>query len=237
KAATATIPIVFSVPDDPVQLGLVTSLARPGGNLTGINFFSLELVAKRLELLRELVPGSTRIAVLVNPAHPGVTNSTVRARQAAARAMGLQIIEVFTAATGREINAAFTSLMQERPDAVFVGGDPFFLVRRVQLANLAVRHAIPASFSNRDHVEAGGLMSYGASVTDALRQAGVYAGRILQGVKPADLPVVQSTKFEFVINLATAMMLGLASRRRCSPAPTRGSNDCGGEPALVHHAA
>jgi len=209
KAATATIPIVFAVPEDPVQLGLVTSLARPGGNLTGINFFSLELVAKRLELLRELVPGSTRIAVLVNPAHPGLANSTVRDAQAAARAMGLQIIEVFNAATGREINAAFTSLMQERPDAVFVGGDPFFLVRRVQLANLAVRHAIPASFSNRDHVEAGGLMSYGASVTDALRQAGVYAGRILQGVKPADLPVVQSTKFEFVINLATAMMLGL----------------------------
>jgi len=154
KAATATIPIVFAVSEDPVQLGLVTSLARPGGNLTGINFFSLELVAKRLELLRELVPGSTRIAVLVNPAHPGLANSTVRDAQAAARAMGLQIIEIFNAATGREINAAFTSLMQERPDGVFVGGDPFFLVRRVQLANLAVRHAIPASFSNRDHVEA-----------------------------------------------------------------------------------
>jgi putative tryptophan/tyrosine transport system substrate-binding protein len=208
KAATTTIPIVFLMNEDPVRLGLVASLARPGGNLTGINIFSAELAAKRLDLLRELVPGAVRVGVLVNPVNATTTESTLRDVGPAARAIGLQI-QVLNASTSREIDAAFATFVRERPDAVFVGADSFFVSRRVQLTNLAVRHAVPATYSARDFAEVGGLMSYGASLTDASRQTGVYTGRILKGAKPADLPVVQSTKFELVINAQTARMLGL----------------------------
>jgi len=208
KTATTTIPIVFTVPEDPVRLGLVASLARPGGNATGINFFASELVEKRLEALRELVPNAVRVAVLVNPADASNSEATVKGVEAAAHAMALQV-QIFRASTSAEIQAAFERLVRERPDALFVGGDPFFLVRRVQLATLAALHRLPASFSNRDHVEAGGLMSYGTNINDAFRQAGIYVGRILKGEKPADLPVMQPTKFELVINLPTAKALGL----------------------------
>jgi putative ABC transport system substrate-binding protein len=208
KAATTTIPIVFVVAEDPVRLGLVASLARPGGNLTGINFFNAELVAKRLELLRELVPGATRVAVLVNPANATTTETTLRDAEPAAHAMGLQI-QLLNASTNREIDAAFATLPRERPDALFVGGDAFFTVRRVQLAQLATLHKIPAIYASREHAEAGGLLSYGTSFPDTYRQLGTYTGRILKGAKPADLPVVQSSKFELVINAQTARMLGL----------------------------
>jgi putative tryptophan/tyrosine transport system substrate-binding protein len=208
KAATTTIPIVFIAPEDPVRLGLVASLARPSGNLTGINLFSGELAAKRLEFLREMVPGAARIALLVNPANVLTTETTLRDVQSAAGAMGLQI-QVLNASTIREINAAFATLVRERPDAVFVGLDVFLNSRRAQLVNLASRHAVPATFANRDFAEIGGLMSYGTNIADAFRHVGVYAGRILKGAKPADLPVVQSNKFELVINAQTATMLGL----------------------------
>jgi putative ABC transport system substrate-binding protein len=208
KAATTTIPIVFTVAEDPVRLGLVASLARPGGNVTGINIFSAELTAKRLELLRKLVPAATRVAVLVNPANAVNTEPTLRDVQSSARAMGLQI-QVLEASTSREINAAFASLGRERPDALFVGPDIFFLSRRLQLAHLATRHAIPATYSARLYAEAGGLMSYGTNTTDAWRQLAVYVGRILKGAKPADLPVEQLSKLELVINAETARMLGL----------------------------
>ena len=207
KAATTTIPIVFNTGDDPVRSGLVASLARPGGNLTGINFFSTELAAKRLELLRELVPAATRVAVLVNPTFPDA-EPTVRDVTAATHVMGFQI-EVRNATTSREINAAFAAFVHERPDALFVGAMPFFTARRVQLVHLASFHRLPATYSSREYVEAGGLMSYGSNVADAWRQAGVYAGRILKGAKPADLPVTQASKFELVINAETARMLGL----------------------------
>jgi putative ABC transport system substrate-binding protein len=207
KAATGSIPIVFAVSADPVSLGLVASLARPGGNLTGINFFVGELVAKRLELLRELLPTVTRVALLINPTSP-VAETTVRDLEVAAHSFGLQI-RVVRASTSREINMAFATLVRERPDALFVGGDPFFNDRRVQLANMAAYHRVPATYSNRDLAEAGGLMSYGTNLADAFRQVGVYTGRILKGEKPADLPVVQASKFELVINLQTAMMLGI----------------------------
>jgi ABC-type uncharacterized transport system substrate-binding protein len=208
KAATMTIPIVFVAGEDPVRLGLVASLARPGGNLTGINFLANELAAKRLELLRELVPGAARMAVLVNPANATTTKSTLSSVEAAARGMGLQI-QVLNASTIREIDAAFATLARERPDALFVGSDAFLVDRRVQLAQLAARHALPATYWDRQYAEVGGLMSYGASLGDAYRQIGIYTGRILKGAKPADLPVVQSTKFELVINASTARMLGL----------------------------
>jgi putative ABC transport system substrate-binding protein len=208
KAATTTIPIVFLIGDDPVKLGLVASLAQPGGNLTGINFFAVELAAKRLELLRELVPGATRVAVLVNPANAANTEATLRDVEAAARTMGLQI-QVINASTSREIDAAFATFVRERPDALFVGSGPLFTIRAVQLALLAGRHGLPAIYAGRQITEAGGLMSYGASQTDAIRQVGVYTGRILKGAKPADMPVEQSTKFELVINAQTARMLGL----------------------------
>jgi ABC-type uncharacterized transport system substrate-binding protein len=208
KAATTTIPIVFLTGDDPVRLGLVASLARPGGNVTGINFFATELAAKQLELLRELVPAATRIAVLVNPANAAITESTVRSVEAAAGAMGLQI-KILEANTSREIDAAFATFGRERPDALFVGTGPFLLSRRLQLAHLATRHAIPAIYALRDYADVGGLISYGASLKDALRQVGVYGGRILKGAQPADLPVVQSTKFELVINAQAARTLGL----------------------------
>jgi putative ABC transport system substrate-binding protein len=207
KAATTSIPIVFLLAEDPVRVGLVTSLARPGGNLTGINFFSAELLAKRLGLVRELIPTATRIAVLVNPT--GVeTETTLRDVQSTARATALEI-QVLNARTSREINVAFAAFVRERPDALFVDIDPFFTSRRVQLVNLASRYAIPATYPGRQFTEVGGLMSYGSNLTDAWRQVGVYAGRILKGAKPADLPVAQSTKFELVINAETARMLGL----------------------------
>jgi putative ABC transport system substrate-binding protein len=208
KTATTTIPIVFSVTEDPVRLGLVASLARPGGNMTGVNLVVGELTAKRLALLRELVPGAVRVAVLVNPANTVNAETTLRDVEPAARAMGLQI-KVLKASTSREIEAAFATFVRERPDALLVGGDPFFRARRVQLANLASHHSIPATYALRDYAEAGGLMSYGSNLTDSYRQIGVYTGRILKGAKPADLPVVQSTRFELVLNAPTARMLGL----------------------------
>jgi putative ABC transport system substrate-binding protein len=207
KAATTTIPIVFGVAEDPVRLGLVASLARPGGNLTGINFFSGELTAKRLGLLRELVPTATRVAVLVNPTGPSA-ETTLREVEPAGRAMGLQI-QVLNASTSREIDAAFATLVRERPDALFVGNDPVFASRRLQLVNTAARHAVLAIFSQREFADVGGLMSYGPSHADTFRQLGVYTGRILKGAKPADLPVVQSSRFELVLNAQTARMLGL----------------------------
>jgi putative tryptophan/tyrosine transport system substrate-binding protein len=204
KAATTTIPIVFNVNDDPVRLGLVASLARPGGNLTGVNFVTAELVAKRLELLRELVPAVTRVAVLVNPSQPALSQATLRDMEPAARAMGMQI-QVLNATTSNEIDA----VARQRADALFVSPDPLFLSRRMQLTHLASRHAIPSAYALRDYVVAGGLMSYGTSLTDAYRQVGVYTGRILKGTKPSDLPVVQPSKFELVINLQAARLLGL----------------------------
>jgi putative ABC transport system substrate-binding protein len=208
KTATTTIPIVFLVGDDPVKLGLVSSLARPGGNLTGVNFFAVELAAKRLELLRDLVPGATRIAVLLNPASTTIAETVSRDIREAARAIGLQI-KVLDASTIREIDAAFATLVSERPDALFVANEPLFVERRVQLAHWATYHKVPATYSGREYVEVGGLISYGANLGDAYRQVGIYTGRIVKGAKPADLPVVQSSKFELVINAGTARMLGL----------------------------
>jgi putative ABC transport system substrate-binding protein len=207
KAATTTIPIVFGMGDDPVKIDLVASLARPGGNVTGINFFSSELTAKRMELLHEMVPAAARVAMLCDPIFT-LTESQVRDAETAARAMGIRF-QVLNASTSREINAAFANFVRERPDALYVGASPFFVNRRVQVTHLATRHAVPAIYSGRQYTEAGGLMSYGANLTDAYRQMGVYTGRILKGVKPADLPVMQSTKFELVINAETARMLGL----------------------------
>jgi ABC-type uncharacterized transport system substrate-binding protein len=208
KDATTTIPIVFGVSDDPVKHGLVASLARPGGNLTGVNLLSTELTAKRLDLLREMLPRASRIAVLVNPANTVNTQTTLREVEAAARAMGLQI-QSFNASTSPEIDAAFAAFGRERPDAVFVGQDAFYNGRRLQLANWASRHALPMTSGSRDICEVGGLMSYGVNIVDTYRQEGVYTGRILKGAKPADLPVEQSAKFELVINAQTARMLGL----------------------------
>jgi putative ABC transport system substrate-binding protein len=208
KAATATIPIAFVVSEDPVRLGLVASLARPGGNMTGINFLSAELVAKRIEFLREVIPAAGRVAVLVNPSNSLRVESTVRDAEAAGRAMQVQI-HVAHASTSREIEAVFAGFVRERPDALFVGNDPLFSSRRVQLTQLAAVHRIPAIYPLREIAEVGGLMSYGSSLTDVYRQFGVYAGRLLKGAKPADLPVVQPTKFELVINLPTARALGL----------------------------
>jgi putative ABC transport system substrate-binding protein len=208
KAATTTITIVFSTGTDPVKDGLVASLARPSGNLTGVNFFAADLAAKRLGLLRELVPGAARIAVLVNPAHVSITEATLRDVEVAARVMGVQV-QVLKAATAREIGAAFVTLGRDRPDALLVGSGPFINARRVQLALLAGRYGIPAIYTGRQYVEAGGLISYGTSLPDAWRQVGVYTGRILKGAKPFDLPVLQASKFEMVINIETARMLGL----------------------------
>ena len=207
KDATPTIPIVFLVGEDPVKLGLVASFARPGSNLTGINFLTTELGAKRLELLRELVPAVARMAVLVNPENP-TTETTLTDLKRAARATGLQIA-VLNANTSREIDAAFASFVRGRPDAVFVAVDQFLASRRAQLVNLMSRYTVPAAFPFREFTEIGGLMSYGAKLADAYRQVGAYAGRILKGAKPADLPVMQATKFELVINAQTARMLGL----------------------------
>jgi len=207
--ATTTIPVVFMVPEDPVRLGLVASLAKPGGNATGVNFFAAELAAKRLELLRMLVPLAKRIAVLINPAEPTIAAANLRDVEAAAASMGLQI-RVFNASSVAEIDTAFAALASDRPDALFIGSGPFFANRSVQLAHLATRHVIPAVHGPRRYPEVGGLMGYGASLTEAHRQAGAYVGRILKGAKPADLPVVQGTKFELVINASTARLLGIA---------------------------
>lgn len=208
RDATASIPIVFTIPDDPVKIGLVSSVARPDRNLTGINYLNSEIVAKRLELLHELVPAATRIAVLINPANPANAETTVRGAQSAGRSMGMQIT-AFNASTSREIDAAFAAMVAGQSDAVFVGGDGLFNSRRLQLAVLAARHRLPTASTSRDYPASGGLMSYGADVTDALRQTGVYVGRILKGAKPSDLPVLQSTKIEFVINHQTARTLGI----------------------------
>jgi putative tryptophan/tyrosine transport system substrate-binding protein len=208
KAATQTIPIAFIAAEDPVKLGLVASLARPGGNATGINFFTAEVNAKRLGLLRELLPAARKVAILINPTNPINMRSALAELEQAARDLSLQI-DIVNASTIHEIDAAFAALARERPDALLVAPDGFFTSRRVQLAALAARHAVPTSFSVRDYVEAGGLMSYGASLTDAHRQLGVISGRILKGIKPEDLPVEQSTKFEMVINAQIARMLGL----------------------------
>ena len=208
KAATTTITIVFSTGSDPVRDGLVDSFARPGGNLTGVNFFAADLAAKRLGLLRELVPRAARIAVLVNPAHASITEATLRDVEEAARAIGLQV-QVVNASTGREIGEAFATLARDRPDALLVGSGPFINARRVQLALLAGRYGIPAIYTGRTYVEAGGLISYGASLPDVWRQVGVYTGRVLKGAKPLDLPVLQTSKLEMVINAETARMLGL----------------------------
>jgi putative ABC transport system substrate-binding protein len=208
KQASDTIPIVFGMAQDPVKLGLVASLARPGGNLTGVNFLLTELSAKRLELLREIVPAVRRLAVLVNPTQATNTETTLREVQAGAQAMGLQI-RVFSVGTSSKIDTAFAGFERERPDALFVGSGTLFTGRRVQLTQWAAHHRIPASYSDRAYVEAGGLMSYGSNTTDAFRLSGAYVGRILKGAKPADLPVVQSSKFELVINAQTARILGL----------------------------
>jgi putative tryptophan/tyrosine transport system substrate-binding protein len=208
KAATTTIPIVFSVGDDAVRLGLVTSLARPDGNATGINFFVQEVTAKRLGLLHDLVPKAVRLAMMINPANVPTAEATLRVIPEAARAIGLQI-QVLNASTSREIEAAFATMVRDGADALLVNADAFFGTRAVQFATLAARHGIPAGYSTRAYTDVGGLMSYGASATDAARQVGIYTGQILKGAKPADLPVLQSTKFEFVINMQTARALGI----------------------------
>jgi putative ABC transport system substrate-binding protein len=208
KAATATIPIVFGVGEDPVKLGLVASLARPGGNSTGINIFNVEIATKRLSLLHELVPKTVRIAVLVNPANTTSAAFTLRYIPEAARAIGLQSL-VLNASTSDEIDTAFAALVREQADALFVAADAFFISRRVQFATLTARDRIPAAYAEREIVEAGGLMSYGTDFTDMFRQVGVYVGRILKGERPSDLPVVQASKYQLVINLKTAKALGL----------------------------
>jgi putative ABC transport system substrate-binding protein len=208
KAATTTIPIVFGVGDDPVRLGLVASLARPGGNVTGINFFVHEIVSKRLALLNELVPRARRIAVLVNPGNAAAAETTIREAQAAAGKLGLQILS-FNAANSEQIDAAFAAIAQERADAVLIGGDGFFHTRRGQMAALAMQYRLPSITAQREFAEAGGLMTYGTLLVDMFRQAGIYAGTIVKGTKPSDLPVLQSTKFELVINLKTATAFGI----------------------------
>jgi len=208
KAATSTIPIVFSVGDDPVRSGLVTSISRPGGNATGINFLTGEVVAKRLALLHELLPGAVRVAAFINPADASRAEVLREEVEVAARTVGMQL-QILNPTTNREIDAAFGALVRERADALFVGPDAFYNSRRVQLANMAARHVIPTAFAVREYVDAGGLMSYGTSLADMYREVGAYCGRILKGAKPSDLPVLQSTKFELVINAQTARMLGI----------------------------
>jgi ABC-type uncharacterized transport system substrate-binding protein len=207
KAATTTTPIVFVIGADPVRVGLVASINRPGGNLTGINVLNTEIAAKRLDLLRELLPRAARVAVLINPTD-ATTEATLRDLEAAARVIGLQV-QVLKADTTREINVAFESIGRDRPDALFVAASPFLNGRRVQLVQLAAFHHLPSTYALRECAEVGGLMSYGADIADVFRQLGVYAGRIVKGAKPADLPVVQSSKFELVINVETARMLGI----------------------------
>jgi putative tryptophan/tyrosine transport system substrate-binding protein len=220
KAATTTIPIIFIVGTDPVQLGLAASLSRPGGNLTGINLFTSELVAKRLEVLRDLLPQAKRMGVLANPSDAGATDAQLRDIDAAARAMALQI-KVHNADTRDEIDAAFEAMGRDRPDAVFAGTTAFLNGRRVQLAQLSTFYRLPAIYGLRDFVEAGGLISYGSDIIDSFRQAGRYVGRIVKGAKPAELPIVKADKFELVINTRTARMLGLTVPSSCSAAPMK----------------
>jgi putative ABC transport system substrate-binding protein len=208
KAATTTIPIVFGAGDDPVKQGLVASLARPGGNVTGYNFLLAEVGTKRLELLHALVPKAVRFAMLVNPENVPISARTLREVPEAARALGLQI-QILNASTKDEIEAAFDTLVRDKIDALFVAPDPFFISQRDQFATLTARYRIPAAYSTRDDVEAGGLMSYGTDNQEMYRQVGIYTGQILKGAKPAELPVLQSTKFEFLINLKTAKALGI----------------------------
>jgi putative ABC transport system substrate-binding protein len=208
KSATTTIPIVFAIGDDPVRLGLVASFARPGGNATGVNFFAQELAAKQVGLLHELVPKAARIAVLINPANPSTTEITLKGVQEAARVLGLQTL-AFSASTTGGIEAAFAAIMREQVDALFVSGDPFYYDRRIEIVTLAARHRLPAVYGSRENADDGGLISYGTILAEAWRQAGIYVGSILKGAKPADLPVVQLTKFELVINLKTAKALDL----------------------------
>jgi putative tryptophan/tyrosine transport system substrate-binding protein len=208
KAATPTIPIVFLSAVDPVKAGFVASLNRPGGNVTGISDIGVELAAKRLGLLHELLPGAARFALLVNPDNPGITEAFVTEAQTAASAIGRQI-EVVTASTNGDIDRAFATLVNKRADAFLVSTDALFVTRRVQLVTLAARHAVPAMYFRREFAEAGGLMSYGSNLADQFRQNGIYAGRILKGEKPAEMPVQLPTKFEFVVNLQTAKLIGL----------------------------
>jgi putative ABC transport system substrate-binding protein len=208
KQATTTVPIVFLSGEDPVRAGLVASLARPGGNLTGINFFNREIAGKQLELLRELVPTAKRIAVLVNPTDARVMDGTLADVEPAARAKGLQT-QIVKASTSRDIDAVFAAFTKDRPDALFVASDAFFAGRRLQLSLLAMRHAVPAVYSGREYAEVGGLITYGSDITEAYRQAGTYVGRILKGAKPQDLPVVQSEKLELIVNAQSARALGV----------------------------
>jgi putative ABC transport system substrate-binding protein len=208
KAATETIPIIFGVPEDPVELGLVANLARPGGNATGINSFSQETIGKRLRLLHDLIPKATRIALLLNPDNPSSTEATLREVRKAADPISLKI-QVLNAKTSSEIDSAFESLAKDLPDALFVAPDAFFNSRGAQFATLTARERIASAFSDRTMVAAGGLMSYGADLVDMARQVGVYTGTVIKGAKPADLPVLQTTKLQFAINLHTAQMLGL----------------------------
>ena len=208
KAATSTIPIVFGVSEDPVKFGLVASLGRPGGNATGINYFATEIVAKRLGVMRELLPRAVRVAALINPANVPNAKTTLQELKAAAYALGLEIIP-YNASTAAEIDSAFTALVRGRPDALFVAPDSYYNTRREQLTQLAAAHSIPAVYSVRDYVEDGGLMSYGPSITDMNYRVGVYTGKILAGRKPTELPVEQMSKLELVINSRTANALGL----------------------------
>src|SRR5262249_21532922 len=221
KAATSTMPIVFGVGEDPVKLGLVANLARPGGNATGVNFFVSEAGPKRLGLLHDLVPRAQHIAVMINPGNVATAEATLKEVQKAAAAFGLQT-QILNASTRDEIDAGFAAISRERAEALFVAPDAFFYSRRVQFATLAVRHGIPAAYSGRGYPDVGGLMSYGTDVADSFRQAGIYAGKILSGAKPSDLPVTQSTKFEFVINMQTAKALGRSAIR---PAARRRRGD------------
>jgi putative tryptophan/tyrosine transport system substrate-binding protein len=209
KAATSTIPIVFGVAQDPTRYNLIASLARPGGNATGINFFNAEVTAKRLRLLHDLVPSAVRIAVLINPANEQTAKDTLRDVQEAAPAIGLKIQMILNASTIGEIDGAFATMVSERPDALFVAGDIFFASRAVQFATLTARDKIPAAYAYSEQVAAGGLMSYGTDLVDLIHQVGVYTGKILKGAQPGDMPVLQSTKFEFVINVQTARALGI----------------------------
>jgi len=209
KAATKTIPVTFVVAEDPVRMGLVASLARPGGNLTGVNFVSAELIGKRLEMLHQMVPFAKRLGVLVNPSVKTRADATLKDTRDAANSLGLQT-QAFESATPRDINDAFASMTRERIEALLVGNDPFFSSRRVQLVQLSARHGIPTAYAGRWYPEIGGLMSYGADTKEAFRQSGEYIGRILKGAKPAELPVVQASKFELVINAETARMFGIA---------------------------
>jgi putative ABC transport system substrate-binding protein len=208
RAATSTIPLVFGVPEDPVHLGLVNNLASPGGNATGINSFSQEITGKRLRLLHDLVPKAVRIALLINPNNVSSAKTTLQAIEAAAPTMGLQI-RVLKATSSGEIDAVFAELAHDRPDALFVAPDAYFNSRGVQFSTLAARERIPAAYSDREVVSAGGLMSYGSDLPDMARQVGVYVGRILKGAKPGDLPVLQSSKFQIAINMQTARALGI----------------------------